>query len=432
MRLVLFEDDAFRTLAPLCHCRPVFFLRSGAFTPFERASLQFRDYELGFLCRDYLVPAVKAVSGGASVNEPPKGDCLFVNGAALAGGDSLARLVDGIAMGSALISDGRLLAARVDSSGAFDLFGYLKVLLTRSAGESGGVPPIAESVSKLGIETEMSDLPMVRYPWQLVGFTEKLLIQDWPVFSARRSSYDASVSPRAHIVEQGSIHVGAGASVAAGAVIDACDGPVVIDDGARVLANAVIYGPCYVGKGTLIKAGSRVYGPSSFGPTCKLGGEISETVIQGYSNKQHEGFLGHAYLGEWVNLGAGTEVSDLKNNYGSVKVWVDGSSLDSGEIFVGPTIGDHTKTGINSMLNSGAVIGFSCNVFGSDYLPKFVPSFSWGGAGEMVEHDPAKAIETARAAMARRKVDLGDDGEALFMKIYEITRSERERRIRKN
>ena len=133
-----------------------------------------------------------------------------------------------------------------------------------------------------------------------------------------------------------------------------------------------------------------------------------------------------------MNLGAGTEVSDLKNNYGPVKVWVDGSQVDSGETFVGPTIGDHTKTGINSMLNSGAVIGFSCNVFGSEYLPKFVPSFSWGGAGELVEHDPAKAIVTARTAMARRGVDLGEDGEALFRKIYEITRNEREGRIRKS
>jgi len=431
MRLVLFEDDAFRTLAPLCHCRPVFFLRSGAFTPFERISMQFGDHEIGLMCRDYLAPMAEAASGGAPVNKPPDGDCLFVNGAAMTGGNSLSRLVDGVAMGCALISDGRLLAARVDSSGAFDLFGYLKVLLTRSAGEPAGVPPIAESVSKLGIDIETSDVPMARYPWQLVGATEKLLAQDWEIFSARRSSSDATVSPNAHIVEEGSIHVGSGATVAPGAVIDAGDGPVVIDDGASILANAVICGPCYVGKGTLIKAGSRIYGPSSFGPVCKLGGEISETVIQGYSNKQHEGFLGHAYLGEWVNLGAGTEVSDLKNNYGPVKVWVDGLSIDSGEMFVGPTIGDHTKTGINSMLNSGAVVGFSCNVFGSDYLPKFVPSFSWGGAAEMVEHAPAKAVETARAAMARRNVDLGSDGEALFMKIYEITRNEREGRIRK-
>jgi UDP-N-acetylglucosamine diphosphorylase/glucosamine-1-phosphate N-acetyltransferase len=430
MKLVLFEDDAFRTLAPLCHYRPVFSLRSGAFTPLERASLQFSDHEIDYLCRDYLAPAVKADSGGGHVNRPPGGDCLFVNGAALAGGDLLARLIDTVPGRSALLSGGRLLAARADASGAFDLFGYLKVILTRSAGESDGVPPIAESLSKLGFDTKESDLPMARYPWQLVSATGDMLIQDWSFFNSRQSTLDTSVSPAAHIIEQDSIHVGTGVNVAAGAVIDASGGPVVLDDGARVLSNAVIYGPCYVGKDNLIKAGSKIYGPSSFGPVCKLGGEISETVIQGYTNKQHEGFLGHAFLGEWVNLGAGTEVSDLKNNYGPVKVWADGSMVDSGEMFVGPTIGDHTKSGINTMLNSGAVVGFCCNVFGSDYLPKFVPSFSWGGAGGLVEHDAAKAIDTARNAMARRGVDLGEDGEALLRQIYEITRRERQGLIR--
>jgi UDP-N-acetylglucosamine diphosphorylase/glucosamine-1-phosphate N-acetyltransferase len=426
MNLVLFEDDAFRTLAPLCHPHPVFALRMGAFTPLERVSLQFKDYAASYLCREYLAPAVQAATGGAPVNAPPKGDCLFVNGAALAGGDSLARLVDGVAVGSALISGRRLLAAKVKPSGAFDLFGYLKVILTRGAGEAGGVPPMAESLKKLGIETSESDVPLVRYPWQLVGAAGGLLLQDWSFFSPRRSSYDASVSSAAHLLEQDSIHIGSGVSVAAGAVIDATGGPVVLDDGARIQSNAVIYGPCYVGKNTLIKAGSRIYGPSSFGPVCKLGGEISETVIQGFSNKQHEGFLGHAVLGEWVNIGAGTEVSDLKNNYGPVKIWADGRMVDSGERFVGPTIGDHTKTGINSMLNSGAVVGFCCNVFGSEYLPKFVPSFSWGGAAGLVEHDPAKAIATAAAAMARRGIDLGEDGESLFREIYEITRRERQ------
>lgn len=426
MNMVLFEDDAFRTLAPICHCRPVFALRSGALTTMERALRQFGDHEICYLCRDYLVPVVKAISAGGRVNVLPNGACLFVNGAALAGGDSLVRLVEGLPEGSALLSEGRLLAANVSASVSFDLFGYLKEILSRGEGEEGGVPSLVESLEKLGIETVESDVPLVRYSWQLVTAMEGMLIQDWSLFNSKHSSYDASVSPGAHLIEQDSIHMGSGTNIAAGAVIDASGGPVVLDDDVKILANAVVYGPCYIGKETLIKAGARVYGPCSFGPVCKLGGEISESVIQGYTNKQHEGFLGHALLGEWVNLGAGTEVSDLKNNYGPVKVWAGGSMVDSGEKFVGPTIGDHTKTGINSMLNSGAVIGFSCNVYGSEYLPKFIPSFSWGGAAGLVEHDPTKAIDTARTAMARRGVDLGKDGEELFRSIYDITRSERQ------
>ena len=267
------------------------------------------------------------------------------------------------------------------------------------------------------------------YPWNLVGATERMLEEDCSLFRSLRSSYDASVSSAAHLISKDSIYIGNGVRVDAGAVIDASEGSVILDEECRVMANAVICGPCYVGKRTTIKVGAKIYGPCSFGPVCKLGGEIGETVIQGYSNKQHDGFLGHAYLGEWVNLGAGTEVSDLKNNYGPVRVWADDVMVDSGEIFVGPTIGDHSKTGINSMLNSGCVIGFSCNVFGSEYLPKFIPSFSWGGADELVEYDLEKAIETARVVMSRRSLELGQVEEDLFREIYNITCSERDGRL---
>jgi UDP-N-acetylglucosamine diphosphorylase/glucosamine-1-phosphate N-acetyltransferase len=206
----------------------------------------------------------------------------------------------------------------------------------------------------------------------------------------------------------------------------------MLDQGARVMSHSVIYGPCYVGRDTIIKAGAKIYGPCSFGPVCKLGGEIAETVVLGYSNKQHDGFLGHAYVGEWVNMGAGTEVSDLNNNYGTIRTWVEGAMVDSGSMFVGPTIGDHTKTGINTMLNSGTVVGFACNIFGSDYLPKFVPSFSWGGKQALVEHDRHKAFETASRMTARRNVIMGDIEQALFAEIYELTRLERQGHVKEH
>ena len=428
MNLVLFEDDSFRTLAPLTHARPLFFLRTGAYTPDERLRVLFPEWTHAYLCRGYLAAAV-AKATGESVNTPPEGECVFLNGAALAGGRELARTVEEIPMGTALISGGRVFAAKVKASEAVSLFGYLQALLTGSAGKAGGVAPVAESVVRLGIAKVEIDLPLARFPWHLVTATEEMLAQDWSVFGSLRSSYDASVSSSAALVAKDSIYVGTGVRVDAGAVIDASDGPVILDRECKVLANAVIYGPCYIGKNTLIRAGAKIYGPSAFGPMCKLGGEIAETVIQGYSNKQHDGFLGHAYVGEWVNLGAGTEVSDLKNNYGPVKVWIDGAMVDSGEMFVGPTIGDHAKTGINSMLNSGCVMGFCCNAFGSDYMPKFLPSFSWGGGGKLVEHELEKALETARTVMSRRGVELGEIEEAIFREVYEITRSEREGRV---
>ncbi len=426
MNVVLFEDDSHRTLAPLTYARPVFYMRNGAYTADERVRALYPDSEIRYLCRQYLAPSVKKISGGAQVNTAPDQGCLFLNGAALAGGSDLARLVEDLPDGSALISDRRLLAAKVGRSGAFELFGYLQVLLTRSAGEQGGTAPVAESLRKLGIATEEAGASLARFVWDIIGAAEEMLAKDWALFKSSASSLDASVSGGASLISRDSVHIGAGVRVETGAVIDASEGPVILDHESKVMANTVIYGPCYVGRKTLIKAGAKIYGPCSLGPVCKLGGEIAETIVQGYSNKQHDGFLGHAYLGEWVNMGAGTEVSDLKNNYGPVKVWVDGVMVDSGEVFVGPTIGDHTKTGINSMLNSGCVIGFCSNVFGSGYLPKFIPSFSWGGGDGLSEYDPAKAMETARVAMSRRGVELDEAGEALFREIYDITRPERD------
>ncbi len=429
MNLVLFEDSSFRTLAPLSHPRPVFFLRAGVYTAEERVRTLFPGWSRSYLCRAYLAPSVAAATDGCDVNIPPKEDCLFLNGSALTGGRELSRALEELPVGTALISGGRLHSAKVESAKAFALFGYLQVLLNRSAGEPDGVPPVAESVEKLKIKTESVNLPLAVYPWNLVGATERMLEEDCSLFRSLRSSFDASVSSAAHLISKDSIYIGNGVRIDAGAVIDAGEGSVILDEECRVMANAVICGPCYIGKRTTIKVGAKIYGPCSFGPVCKLGGEIAETVIQGYSNKQHDGFLGHAYLGEWVNLGAGTEVSDLKNNYGPIRVWADDIMVDSGEIFVGPTIGDHSKTGINSMLNSGCVIGFCSNVFGSEYLPKFVPSFSWGGADELVEYDLEKAIETARVVMSRRSLELGQVEEDLFREIYNITRSERDGRV---
>jgi UDP-N-acetylglucosamine diphosphorylase/glucosamine-1-phosphate N-acetyltransferase len=429
MNVVLFEDDSFRTLSPLAHARALFFLRTGVYDTRERVKKLFPEWEISYLCRPYLADAVSGATGGV-VNVAPKEESLFLNGTALVGCDELARTVRELPTGTVLMSGGRVFAAKLDSSSAFSFFGYLQVLLTRSSTEADGVPPIGESVSRLGIAKAETDLPLALFPWHLVAGTERAIAQDWSVFRSLRPSYDASVSAAAHLVAKDSIYIGNGVKVEAGVVLDASDGPVILDQECRVRANAVIYGPCYVGAKTTIRAGAKIYGPCSFGPVCKLGGEIAETVIQGYSNKQHEGFLGHAYLGEWVNLGAGTEVSDLKNNYGSVRVWAGGTVVDSGEMFVGPTIGDHSKTGINSMLNSGSVIGFSCNVFGSDYLPKFIPSFSWGGSSGLVEYDLKRALETARVVMSRRGVALDEVGEAVFREVHRMTWSERDGLLR--
>jgi len=161
---------------------------------------------------------------------------------------------------------------------------------------------------------------------------------------------------------------------------------------------------------------------------CKVGGEVEASIIHAYSNKQHEGFIGHSYLGTWVNIGADTNNSDLKNDYGNVKVYIDGELIDSGSMFVGLTMGDHSKSGINLMFNTGTVVGVSCNIYGAGLPPKFIPSFSWGGAEDgFVTYRIDKAIEVAKRVMARRKVQFTEIDEKLFRKIFELTQDERER-----
>jgi len=161
---------------------------------------------------------------------------------------------------------------------------------------------------------------------------------------------------------------------------------------------------------------------------CKVGGEVEDTIIHPYSNKQHSGFLGHSYLGSWINLGADTNNSDLQNNYGSIKVQVNGRHIDSGKQFVGLMMGDHSKTAINTMFNTGTVVGFSSNVYGAGFPPKFISSFGWGGSESMKEYKLSKAIETAKAVFARRDKEFKKEDEEMFETIFNLTQEDRSKR----
>lgn len=177
---------------------------------------------------------------------------------------------------------------------------------------------------------------------------------------------------------------------------------ILIEAGAEVEACAVLdarSGPIYIGKNTIVRPQSYLRGPLSIGPDCRIGGEVTHSIFHGYSNKAHYGFIGHSYIGEWVNLGAGTTNSNLKNNYGTVKVWVNGQEIDSGEQFLGCFIGDYAKTGIGTLINTGTVIGLGANVLGGRVTPKYVPNFQWSDKEKYRSADFFLAVEKT---MARR------------------------------
>jgi UDP-N-acetylglucosamine diphosphorylase/glucosamine-1-phosphate N-acetyltransferase len=233
------------------------------------------------------------------------------------------------------------------------------------------------------------------------------------------------IYPNVTLLEDKNIYIAAGAKIKPGVVLDAEDGPIYIDEGATIMANASLQGPLFVGAKSAIKMGAKIYEGTSIGEVCKIGGEVEESIIHSYSNKQHEGFIGHSYLGQWVNIGADSNNSDLKNNYSTVKVYVNGEMVDSGSLFVGLTMGDHSKCGINTMFNTGTVVGVMSNVFGAGYPDKFIPSFTWGGIESMATYEIDKALEVARRVMARRKMALSAAQEKMLRRVFEMTVSER-------
>lgn len=215
-------------------------------------------------------------------------------------------------------------------------------------------------------------------------------------------------------------HVDDDASVHSTVVIDESHGPVIIMEGARIGAYSVLTGPTVIGPRSLVKPFSNI-AHGVIGPVCKVAGEIEKSIIQGYSNKQHDGFLGHSYLGEWCNLGAGTITSDLKNTYGHVRVHMPWLEEDTQRTFVGLMMGDHSKSAIGTRFTTGTVCGVCCNVVADNFPPSQLPSFTWLKPTEQQTYDVNKAIEVARAVMARRMIDLGPSTEALLRDQYRLT-----------
>lgn len=205
-------------------------------------------------------------------------------------------------------------------------------------------------------------------------------------------------------------------------IINTEEGPVYIARGAEVMEGALIRGPFYLGGYSILKMGAKIYGPTTVGAHCKVGGEVTNSVIDDYTNKGHDGFLGNSVIGSWCNLGADTNTSNLKNNYSAVRVWdYEAEAMTgTGRQFHGLVMGDHSKCGINTMFNTGTIAGMCTNIFGAGFPQKFIPSFSWGGAEGFIDFELEKACEVARSMMSRRKVVFTEADEHLFKAVFEM------------
>lgn len=361
MNIIIYEDEGYKDFLPLTWTRPVYDLRCGINTLAEKISRLYPKAKVDHSCRYYLP--------GKKLMKFEKG--LFINGRILAH-PKLSKEIPLKGPDEVFVSGDEIVAIRAVSKNF-------------------------EEVRKKA-KAKRVNVRVLKYPWELI------------------------IENGGQITEDSKYLRGKGKGKRDKGVIIYNPKNVIIDKGVEIEANTVIdarQGPVYIGKGTIVRPLSYLKGPLSIGPMCRIGGEVGESIFHGHSNKQHYGFIGHSYVGEWVNLGAGTTNSDLKNNYSSVKVTIGGKQIDSGEKFVGCFIGEHAKTGIGTLITTGAVIGVAANVFGGGVTPKVVPSFSWG---EKEVYQIDKAIEAARMVMKRRGNDLSKSSEALLRKVFELAR----------
>jgi len=380
MNLCIFEDDGANRLLPLTYLRPAFDLRCGTMTLGERIRKFFPGAHIFYQCREYLTDWVKEQNPEAAVNKEISESCLFVNGRVLMDEDLFKRV-------------------SADTNGAW-MNGDTTVAFWNS----------------LNTKKEVIDAVLIQFPWDLIRHNGAMISNDFSGSEISGLIYEGT-----HLVERKNIRIGKNSKVRPGAVLDAEHGPIIIGEEVTVMSNAVIEGPCFIGDHTIIKAGAKIYESTSIGETCKIGGEVEASIVHGLSNKQHDGFLGHSYISEWCNLGADTNTSDLKNNYSTVKVFANGVEVDTGMIFVGLMMGDHSKSGINTMFNTGTVVGVSCNVFGAGFPPKYIHSFGWADGTSIESYRLDKAVEVARLVMARRNVHMSMVYEKLLETVFHMT-----------
>jgi len=386
MRIYIYEDDAVEQFQPLVYFRGVFELRCGRTTLLEKIQKLYPNSEITLLVRDYLADVLRERYPQFRVNQWEAGTGLFLSGRAV-----FDQPIPVEGEETLFLSDGAVVGFRTDTK---------KFTQTRIA------------IDALKIQKTMTaSARTVKFPWDLIALNEAELTADFP-----KGAVLGDLDFRSVIYgDMAGFYLALTAKVEAGVLINVETGPVYIDEGARVRPPTVINGPCYIGRDTLVD-GAKIRPGCSFGPACRVAGEIEASIFQGYANKHHEGFLGHSYVGEWVNLGAGTTNSDLKNNYGTVRVTIGTKEVDTGLIKVGAFIGDHTKTAIGTLIPTGAVLGIFANVLGGGLAARTIPSFTWGESGR---YDLGRAIAVARLVMDRRGITISHAYENLIKKLYQ-------------
>jgi len=389
MNYILFDGSVRDQLLPFTFTRPVADIRIGILTIREKWELL-----LGFttttVTEDYLSEKWPMVELEKNI---------LIN-ASFIPSENLANLVKGLSENQALFYEDEPIAffSEEDQEIDFDTFEI--------------------------IQYTHDDVLRMEHTWDIFSKNHEAIERDFEWLTKDRTSQPIPETTVAFHPERIFIEEGAQLPLCS---LNAKDGPIYIGKDAEIMEGAMIRGPFALCEHATVKMGAKIYTGTTIGPHCKVGGEVSNSVIFGYSNKGHDGFLGNSVLGEWCNIGADTNTSNLKNNYAEVRLWDYETErfAPTGLQFCGLMMGDHSKCGINTMFNTGTVIGVSANIFGSGFPRNFIPSFSWGGSGGTTTYKTQKAFETAQVVMARRKMEFTEEEAKILEHVFEETKKYR-------
>tara|TARA_B100001964_G_scaffold242606_1_gene317919 strand:+ start:151 stop:1374 length:1224 start_codon:yes stop_codon:yes gene_type:complete len=405
MHICIYEDSGCNNLLPMTYVRPVYDLFCGMVSLQEKLIRNFPQASITLHTRSVLEKVVRDRYPDCLVNEFPAGleEILFINGRSLLNSKTE---LNKLGKNQSFIINDTVVAARL--SGA-------ELTIPIETVQNG----ITIDLDETAIDRQKVDGILVEYIWDLIQANGDQIRSDFTFAIQGRGD---AVIDDGTIINDENVFIDKTAKIMPHVVVDGSNGPVFIDRDVVIQPHVYVQGPVYIGPSVLIKAGAQIYSGSSIAEGCKIGGEVNNSIILPWSNKAHGGYLGSSYVGSWVNIGAGTNNSNLKNNYGAVKVTVDGEAIDTGLQFMGLIMGDHSKCGINTTFNTGTSIGINCNLYGSVIHEKHIPSFTWGSAvGGYTTYKLEKALSVNKIVMSRRKKSLKRNDEELLRNVFQLT-----------
>jgi len=372
MNIILHDNNLHLRFAPLTLTRPVGDLRIGILTNTERWAIWIPEATISFQTEVYLSTKFPRTTAK---------DSIEINAAVIPNEEIAAALVH-LEKDQQLMIGETWIARKGKATEIIQFIGQEPILLNQR--------------------------------WDLYELNDQVLVADFFLLTGGRESQPLSET-NTIIGNDLLVFLEEGAQVEA-CVLNTTAGPIYIAKDAEIMEGSLIRGPFSLGEHAVVKMGAKIYGATTIGPYCKVGGEVSNSIFQAYSNKGHDGFLGNSLVGEWCNFGADSNTSNLKNNYSSVRTYSyeTQAEIDTNQQFMGICMGDHSKCGINTMFNTATVVGVSCNIYGGGFPAKFLPSFSWGGADEIVPFKLDKAIEAANQMMKRRVLQLTEGDLVIF------------------